>query len=116
MSDKRHPTEPLGTFRNTRELGKAIAYLRYDRIIDFLMGFIEGTEEQARNDRSKGRFMLHKALIEAVNAAHGLIGRFEHIFGVCGVPLRREIAEQPVSTAFSSSYRSLVDSEDETRL
>lgn len=101
--EKQHPTEPLGVFENNHELGKAVASERYDQVIDFLLGFIAATEEQARKDRgcTPPRKKLADALMSTTWTLYDLVRRFEDIAKLCGNNLQSEIAAKPHPQAFS---------------
>lgn len=86
-----HSTTPHGRSITNRELGNSLSYMRYDQIIEVLMGLVQGTEKQAREDYARNNTILHRELMHTVHTMHDLISQFERVAAVCGSHLKKEI-------------------------
>ncbi|MFA5382658.1 MAG: hypothetical protein WC356_05795 [Candidatus Micrarchaeia archaeon] len=74
MLRKKHPTSVSG-YKDNKELGKDIAKMRYDKMVEVLIGIAEDIKRQQETDRERGRMKLsnslnefHEKLIDAIES------------------------------------------------
>ncbi len=79
MGTKKHPTNILKYEGTNKELGKDIARMRYDEMLEVLIGITEDIKRQQEADEERGRIKLsdslkdfHKKLLDAIESGQNV--------------------------------------------
>lgn len=86
----KHALTISGLYTNLAELGKDVALMRYDKVVDFLKGFRGDLERQSQSDQRRGRVRLAAALRNTVSALGPVIQQLEQTWRISEPHLRNE--------------------------
>ena len=95
MDDKMyHPVGLPKRVSSNRELGRVVARMRYDQVIEFLIGFIEETNLEKESDSQHGKPQLSALLDLASGDAAVLLADYQRILGLCRPYMQHEFKEK----------------------
>lgn len=82
MIDKIHPTT-IGDFNATKELGISLGKLRYDILLDVLLGLHTELLRQRDGDAGRGRTKLSKTLDDTAGDLSVTMSSLEKAVSIC---------------------------------